>query len=166
MGRTNPKHIHEYNISNQQHGTESTSEEHNAFPKHPRLHKIYAYMYILLFLAQYDKFFLSYFQTSILADLSLNSTQYVLLSGYATGIVYAILALPISFLSDYTSARVWVLCITAAWWSIYLIFRSLAHNFGQLLCARLGMGIGQASVEALSISLISELIGWRNVFVG
>lgn len=28
------------------------------------------------------------------------------------------------------------------------------------------MGIGQASVEALSISLISDLVGWRNVFIG
>ncbi|CAN9345202.1 unnamed protein product [Alternaria alternata] len=28
------------------------------------------------------------------------------------------------------------------------------------------MGIGQASVEAISISLISDLVGWRNVFIG
>ena len=139
--------------------------------KQPLLHNAYAYLCIALlfvnyFLAQYDKFILSYFQTSVLADLSLSSTQYGLLSGYATGIVYAILALPIAFLSDYTSARVWVLSVTAAWWSLCVIFQSLANNFGQLFCARLGMGIGQASVEALSISLISDLVGWRNVFIG
>ncbi|RAR11996.1 MFS general substrate transporter [Stemphylium lycopersici] len=135
------------------------------------LQKVYAYLCIILlfvnyFLAQYDKFILSYFQTSVLDDLSLHSAQYGLLSGYATGIVYAILALPIAFLSDYTSARVWVLCTTAAWWSVCVIFQSLAQDFGQLFCARLGMGIGQASVEALSISLISDLVGWRNVFIG
>jgi hypothetical protein len=28
------------------------------------------------------------------------------------------------------------------------------------------MGVGQASVEAISISLISDLVGWRNVFIG
>jgi hypothetical protein len=28
------------------------------------------------------------------------------------------------------------------------------------------MGIGQAAVEALSVSLISDLVGWRNVFLG
>ncbi|KAB2104643.1 hypothetical protein AG0111_0g6452 [Alternaria gaisen] len=144
---------------------------HPITPKRPLLYNIYAYICILLllvnyFLAQYDKFILSYFQTSVLADLSLSSTQYGLLSGYATGIVYAILALPIAFLSDYTSARVWVLCVTAAWWSLCVIFQSLANNFGQLFCARLGMGIGQASVEAISISLISDLVGWRNVFIG
>ncbi|KAF1832032.1 MFS general substrate transporter [Decorospora gaudefroyi] len=150
---------------------ETTTTERIPPPKKPLLRNLYAYLCIILlfvnyFLAQYDKFILSYFQTSVLADLSLSSTQYGLLSGYATGIVYAILALPIAFLSDYTSARVWVLCVTAAWWSLCVIFQSLANNFGQLFCARLGMGIGQASVEALSISLISDLVGWRNVFIG
>lgn len=159
------------------HATKGPSEDeaipsaHPITQKRPLLYNIYAYICILLllvnyFLAQYDKFILSYFQTSVLADLSLSSTQYGLLSGYATGIVYAILALPIAFLSDYTSARVWVLCVTAAWWSLCVIFQSLANNFGQLFCARLGMGVGQASVEAISISLISDLVGWRNVFIG
>jgi MFS family permease len=171
MDKSDPKHIQNYDATNRQSTTASTPIEHSASPQLSPLHKLYAFLCILIlfvnyFLAQYDKFILSYFQTSVFADLSLNSTQYGLLSGYATGIVYAILALPIAFLSDYTSARVWVLCITAAWWSICVIFQSLAHNFGQLFCARLGMGIGQASVEALSISLISDLVGWRNVFIG
>jgi MFS family permease len=171
MDKSDPKHIQNYDATNRQSTTASTPIEHSASPQQSPLHKLYAFLCILIlfvnyFLAQYDKFILSYFQTSVFADLSLNSTQYGLLSGYATGIVYAILALPIAFLSDYTSARVWVLCITAAWWSICVIFQSLAHNFGQLFCARLGMGIGQASVEALSISLISDLVGWRNVFIG
>jgi MFS family permease len=171
MDKSDPKHIQNYDATNRQSTTASIPIEHSASPQLSPLHKLYAFLCILIlfvnyFLAQYDKFILSYFQTSVFADLSLNSTQYGLLSGYATGIVYAILALPIAFLSDYTSARVWVLCITAAWWSICVIFQSLAHNFGQLFCARLGMGIGQASVEALSISLISDLVGWRNVFIG
>jgi MFS family permease len=171
MDKSDPKHIQNYDATNRQSTTASIPIEHSASPQQSPLHKLYAFLCILIlfvnyFLAQYDKFILSYFQTSVFADLSLNSTQYGLLSGYATGIVYAILALPIAFLSDYTSARVWVLCITAAWWSICVIFQSLAHNFGQLFCARLGMGIGQASVEALSISLISDLVGWRNVFIG
>ncbi|KAF2240557.1 MFS general substrate transporter [Trematosphaeria pertusa] len=137
----------------------------------PVIHIIYSYVCILLlfvnyFLAQYDKFILSYFQSSVLASLSLTSTQYGLLSGYATGIVYAILALPIAFFSDYTCARIWILSVTGAWWSLCVIFQSLSHNFSQIFCARLGMGLGQASVEALSVSLISDLVGWRNVFIG
>jgi MFS family permease len=140
-------------------------------PKQSKLHRLYAYTSIILlllnyFLAQYDKFILSYFATPLQLSLSLSPTQYGLLSGYSTGIAYALLALPTAFLADYTSSRVWVLSVAAAWWSLCVVFQSLSENFGQLICARLGMGIGQASVEALSISLISDLVGWRDVFVG
>lgn len=59
------------------------------------------------FAAQYDKFILSYFQTSFSESLNLSPPEYGVLSGYATGIVYALLALPIAYLADYfPSARV------------------------------------------------------------
>lgn len=135
------------------------------------LHTVHVYLAIAIlfvnyFLAQYDKFILSYFQASIIQTLSLTGTQYALLSGYSTGIVYALLALPVAFVSDYTSARVWTLSIASLWWSLCVIFQGLAKDFADIYCARLGMGIGQAAVEALSVSLISDLVGWRNVFIG
>lgn len=123
-------------------------------------------LFINYFLAQYDKFILSYFRAQVASSLNINETQYGLLSGYSTGIVYALLALPVAFIADYTSARVWTLSIAACWWSLCVVFQGLSHNFGQVYCARLGMGIGQAAVEALSISLISDLVTWRNVFLG
>ncbi len=123
-------------------------------------------LFVNYFLAQYDKFILSYFQDDVQSTLSLSPTQYGLITGYATGIVYALLAIPIAYLADYTRARVWLLTISALWWSLCVIFQSLANNFWQILLARIGMGVGQASVEALSISLISDLVEWRNVFVG
>lgn len=123
-------------------------------------------LFLNYFLAQYDKFILSYFRTQVTASLDLTETQYGLISGYATGIVYALLALVIAFVADYTTARVWTLSVAAAWWSLCVVFQGLVNNFGQLYCARLGMGIGQAAVEALSISLISDLVAWRNVFLG
>ena len=135
------------------------------------LHFAHIYLSIFLlfinyFLSQYDKFILSYFRPEVAASLNLSDTQYGLVSGYATGIVYALLAPLVAFVADYTSARVWTLSIAAAWWSLCVVFQGLANNFGQLYCARLGMGIGQAAVEALSISLISDFVAWRNVFLG
>ncbi|KAL8741235.1 MAG: hypothetical protein Q9184_008410 [Pyrenodesmia sp. 2 TL-2023] len=118
------------------------------------------------FVAQYDKFVLSYFQDEVRSSLQLSSSSYGLLSGYATGIVYALLALPTAFVADYTSARVWVLTVAAVWWSLCAIFQGLSHSFWQILLARIGMGIGQAPVEALSVSLISDLMGQKYVFVG
>lgn len=125
-------------------------------------------LFINYFLAQYDKFILSYFQTSFSASLDLSPTQYGVISGYSTGIAYALLALPIAFLADYIpSSRVWVLTIASLWWSVCVIFQSIANNFWEVFLARIAMGIGQAAVEPLSISLISDLVGgWRNVFLG
>lgn len=123
-------------------------------------------LFLNYFLAQYDKFVLSYFQEDVIASLSLSSSAYGILSGYATGIVYALLALPAAYVADYTDARVWVLVVSALWWSLCAIFQGLSHNFWQILLARIGMGVGQAPVEALSVSLISDLIGKRYVFFG
>lgn len=126
------------------------------------------------FLAQYDKFILSYFRTDLVQNLPLSEPQYAILSGYATGIVYALAAIPIAYLADsLPRARVWVLAVAALWWSLCVIFQSLSHNFWQILLARIGMGLGQSCVESLSVSLISDLSGggrwgltWRNVFLG
>ncbi|KAL8830025.1 MAG: hypothetical protein Q9170_005926 [Blastenia crenularia] len=123
-------------------------------------------LFLNYFLAQYDKFILSYFQSDVISSLHLTSSSYGMLSGYATGIVYALLALPSAFVADYTAARVWVLSIAAVWWSLCAIFQGLSNNFWQILLARIGMGVGQAPVEALSVSLISDFVGVDYVFLG
>lgn len=115
-------------------------------------------LFLNFFLAQYDKFVLSYFQADVIRGLDLSPANYGILSGYATGIVYALLAIPVAFVADYTNARVWTLTLATLWWSLCVVFQGLSHNFWQILLARIGMGIGQAPVEALSVSLISDLI--------
>ena len=123
-------------------------------------------LFLNYFLAQYDKFILSYFQNDVIQSLNLSESTYGILSGYATGIAYALLALPTAYIADYSGARVWVLTVTALWWSLCAVFQGLSHNFWQILLARIGMGIGQAPVEALSVSLISDLMGKEYVFFG
>lgn len=123
-------------------------------------------LFINYFLAQFDKFVLSYFQADVIRTLSLSSSEYGIISGYATGIVYALLAIPVAFIADERLARVWVLSISALWWSICVIFQGYSHNFWQILLARIGMGIGQAPVEAISVSLISDLVGVQWIFLG
>lgn len=146
------------------------SSQHQGLVERPRVpawRVIVSLILLLLnyFLAQYDKFILSYFQAEVLQSLNMSVSQYGVLSGYATGIVYALLAIPMAYVADYTSCRVWVLTIAAIWWSLCVVFQSLSHNFWQILLARIGMGIGQAPVEALSVSLISDLVPKEWVFV-
>ena len=118
------------------------------------------------FVAQYDKFILSYFQVELVEDLGLSSSAYGLLSGFATGIVYALLAIPLAFLADITNRRVWVLTACSLWWNVCVILQGEAKNFWQIFLARIGMGIGQSAVEAISISLISDFLRKEWVLVG
>lgn len=124
-----------------------------------------AILFANYFLAQYDKFILSYFQSDVTNSLGLSLSEYGILSGYATGIVYALCAIPVAYLADYRGHRVWILSVSAVWWSLCVIFQGLSHNFWQILLARIGMGIGQAPVEALSVSLISDMVGKEWVFL-
>ena len=117
------------------------------------------------FIAQYDKFVLSYFQTEVIRTLHLTTTQYGLLSGYATGIVSALAAVPVAFIADYARARLWTLTAAALWWNVCVLLQGYCHNFWQIFLARLAMSIGQAPVEALSVSLISDLVPTRWLFL-
>lgn len=123
-------------------------------------------LFLNYFCAQYDKFILSYFQTEITRDLGIDSQDYGLLSGYAVGILYALCAIPVAYIADQSTRRVWVLSAAALWWSIMVIFQGLAHTYWQILLARIAMGIGQAASESLSVSLISDLLPPRWVPVG
>lgn len=122
-------------------------------------------LFLTFFIAQFDKFILSYFQDEVVKSLNLSSIDYGVLSGYATSIVFAICALPTAFIADFTEGRVWVLTIAALWWSLCVLFQGLSHKFWEILLARIGMGIGQAPVEALSISLISDMVSPRWLFL-
>ena len=150
--------------------TDANNQQTYHRSKRPVLTVIYVSLSIFIlflnyFLAQYDKFVLSYFQNDVINSLNLTSTDYGVLSGYATGVAYALLAIPVAFVADYADARVWVLSVAALWWSLCVLFQGLSHNFWQILLARIGMGIGQAPVEALSISIISDLVEPRWLFL-
>jgi hypothetical protein len=98
--------------------------------------KLYVAISILLlflnfFLAQYDKFVLSYFQANVIRSLHLSSNDDGILSGYATGIVYALLAIPAAFVADYTEARIWVLSVAALSWSLCVLFKASAIISGR-----------------------------------
>lgn len=123
------------------------------------------HLFINYFLAQYNKFVLSYFQADVISTLSLSSSKYSILSGYTTEIIYALLAILVAFIADGKLAWVWVLSISALWWSICVIFQDYSHNFWQILLTRISMSIGQALVKVSvvnnqSIQSTSDALAW------
>jgi len=71
-------------------------------------------------------------------------------------LLYAVVGLPLGRLSD-RAERKWILSGGVFMWSALTALSGAAHTFGQLVVARLGVGIGEATCSPASTSLIGDL---------
>lgn len=109
-------------------------------------------------------YFFSYMDRSILwvlledikGELLLSDTQLGLLSGLAFAVFYATLGIPVAWLADRWNRRN-IIAIALALWSAMTALCGLAQNFGQLLAARIGVGVGEAGSSPPSHSIIADL---------
>jgi MFS family permease len=102
-----------------------------------------------------DRIILGILVPPINAELHLSDTELGLLGGTAFAIFYTALGVPIGWLADRIN-RVWIIAASLALWSAFSAGSGLAHSFGQLFVARLGVGVGEAGGVAPSYSLISD----------
>src|SRR3546814_4460461 len=90
-------------------------------------------------------------------DLSLSDTQIGLMTGLAFALFYTVLGIPIARFADRpTTNRVGLISISLATWAGMTVLCGMAHNFIQLLLARIGVGIGEAGCTPAAHSLISR----------
>lgn len=87
-------------------------------------------------------------------DLNINDIQAGWLYG-GFAIFYAIAGLPIARLAD-TKSRKLIIAIGILLWSIMTLMSGLARNFTQLFIARIGVGVGEASLGPSTHSLLSD----------
>ncbi len=80
--------------------------------------------------------------------------------GTAFIILYAIIGVPLGRLSD-KAARVRILSICTAIWSVMTAASGIAWNYGSLAAARLGVGIGEAGCSPAANSLLGDLFPAR-----
>jgi MFS family permease len=92
----------------------------------------------------------------IKADLGLTDVEISLVQGLAFALFYAIAALPFGMLVDRVSRR-WVLALGIIGWSIMTAVCGFARSFWELFVARMGVGIGEASLGPAAHSLIGDL---------
>ena len=78
------------------------------------------------------------------------------LLGTVFTLLYAVFGLPLGRLSDSKPRRV-ILSAGVFVWSALTAASGLARNFGQLIAARLGVGVGEATCSPASTSLIGDL---------
>src|SRR5258708_39445975 len=106
---------------------------------------------------------LSYCDRQILAflvgpmkqELHISDTQVGLLQGIAFVLVYTVCGLPLGALADRVSRRNLV-ALGVVVWSVMTSLSSVARSFVSLAIARMGVGIGEATLSPCAFSLITD----------
>jgi len=102
-----------------------------------------------------DRQILSLLVGPIRRDLAITDTQMSLLHGLAFAIFYTFLGLPIGRVVDSRSRRK-VIIIGITIWSLMTAACGLANRFVTLFVARMGVGVGEATLNPAAYSLITD----------
>ncbi len=89
------------------------------------------------------------------ADLHITDSEFAIIAGGAFGIFYTIMGLPIGWLADRYN-RKWIVAIGIALWSLMTASCGLARSFSHLFTARIGVGVGEATLSPSAYSLLSD----------
>jgi MFS family permease len=88
-------------------------------------------------------------------EFGFSDTQLGLLGGLAFAALYSTLGIPIALRAD-RGNRVSIISISLFVWSIFTAFTGFAQSFGQLLLARVAVGVGEAGCTPAAHSIISD----------
>ncbi|MEP6492404.1 MAG: MFS transporter [bacterium] len=105
--------------------------------------------------ANVDQFVLALLVGPIKRDLGITDVQMSYLGGPAFALFYVILGLPIARIADRANRRN-LIAGGVALWSVFTALGAVARTFGQLFLTRVGVGVGEASLYAPSVSLLSD----------
>jgi MFS family permease len=107
-------------------------------------------------LSMMDRGVISLMVSPIKHDLSVTDVQIGLLQGFAFALLYSLAALPIGAAVDYLNRRK-LLFGGVLIWSAATTAGGLAHGYTQLFIARAFVGIGEAVLIPVALSLIADL---------
>jgi len=102
-----------------------------------------------------DRQILSLLVGPIKHDLRISDTQMGLMLGLAFAAFYTLAGLPIGRLVD-TRGRRNLIAIGIFLWSVMTALCSAARSYGSLFLARVGVGVGEATLSPAAFSLISD----------
>ena len=110
------------------------------------------FVYVLNFL---DRQLISILAKPIQDGLNVSDGQLGMITGFYFACFYCVIAIPIGWLADRTN-RVRVLSVACALWSAATAACGLANNYGQLVVARMMVGVGEAGGVPPSYAIISD----------
>jgi MFS family permease len=106
-------------------------------------------------LSMVDRQILSILLPKIKADLHVQDAEMGLLYGTVFAFFYAVFSLPLGRLADGWVRRK-LLSVAILGWSAATALAGFANGFGMLMASRLGVGIGEASVQPAGLSLLTD----------
>lgn len=111
---------------------------------------------IVAILSYVDRQVFTLFQDDIKGELGLDDGQLGLLTGLAFAAFYAVAAFPIARYADRGDRRL-VIAVCVSIWSAATAVCGLAHNFWQLLLARIGLAAAEAGAGPAGMSLLTDI---------
>lgn len=117
------------------------------------------YVVSVLLLAQgfsfLDRMIMGLLVGPIKNSFQISDTQYSLLAGFAFSLFYALMGLPLARIADRGSRRNLIVAgITA--WSFMTAMCGLARGYWTLFFARMGVGVGEATLGPAAYSMIAD----------
>ncbi len=109
-----------------------------------------------------DRQVLSLLVEPIKADLQITDVQFSLLAGLAFSLFYALGGIPLGPVIDRRS-RVAILSAGLAVWSAATFFSGFARTFAALFTARVLVGVGEATLQPTTKSLITDMFYGRHL---
>ncbi len=88
-------------------------------------------------------------------DFGLSDTQVSLVSGFGFAVFFSVFGLAIGRLVDYRR-RTRIVAVGAALWSALTILTGVTRSYGQLMLARVGVGVGEATLGPSAVSIIAD----------
>lgn len=121
-----------------------------------------AILFVAYILSFIDRMIIGLLVEPLKADLDLSDTQVSLLQGLAFALFYTLVGLPIGRLID-RSARLPIIAAGVAFWSLMTSACGLATQYWHLFLARMGVGVGEATLSPAAYSIIPDLFPKRRL---
>ncbi len=102
-----------------------------------------------------DRQIMAFLVGPIKQDLGISDTEVGLLGGFAFALFYTCLGLPMGWLADRVSRRN-IIAAGLVFWSLATAMCAMARSFASLFGARVGVGVGEATLSPSALSLLSD----------
>jgi MFS family permease len=106
--------------------------------------------------AYVDRTMMSLLVGPIRAALHINDVQFSLLLGLAFALFYTFLGIPLARIADHSNRRNLIMAGSAIW-SVATSLCGFCNSFATLFAARVGVGVGEASLSPAAYSLLGDV---------